>query len=261
MNAKDIDWINLLLGSLILVIPTLIFIKYKTGLAKPMISSMIRMGIQLFLVGFYLKYIFEWDLIWLNILWLIIIIFAASFTIYKRSNFNLKVFIIPILLGIISGLALNIIIIDLLILNNQNFFSARILIPISGMLIGNTLGASYLGIKTCYSNILKNEEKFKYSLMLGATRQEAMFPFISESLKLAFNPTIITNASIGLIWLPGMMTGQILGGSDPLLAIKYQILIIVGIFVGGVITVITSILTAEKFAFGENELIKPEIFK
>ena len=260
MAINDIDWLNLLLGSLILIIPLLMFIYYKTGLAKPMVISMLRMGVQLFLVGFYLKYIFGWNLLWLNILWLIVMVNASSMTIYKRSGFKVKQFYIPILAGIIAGVALNIIVFDLLILGNQNFFNARILIPIAGMLIGNTLGASYLGIKTCYSNISKDEERYKYALMLGANRQEAMFPYIAESLKLAFNPTIITNASIGLIWLPGMMTGQILGGSDPLVAIKYQILIIVAIFAGSAITVLTSILVAEKFAFGKNDLLKPNLF-
>jgi putative ABC transport system permease protein len=260
MNTNDINWLNLILGSLILIIPFLVFLYFKTGLAKAMVISMLRMGVQLFLVGFYLKYIFEWNLIWLNITWLIIMVIAASLTIYSRSGFKVKEFIIPISAGIVVGLALNSIVIDLVVLGNDSFLNARVMIPIAGMLIGNTLGASYLGIKSCYSNILKEEEKFKYAIICGATRKEAMFPYITESLKLAFNPTIVTNSSIGLIWLPGMMTGQILGGSNPLTAIKYQILIIVGIFVSSVLTVITSIIVAQKFAFTEYDLLKKNIF-
>lgn len=83
--------------------------------------------------------------------------------------------------------------------------------------------------------------RYKYSLIAGATRSEALRPFISEALKISFAPTIASNATIGLIWLPGMMTGQILGGSDPMTAIKYQILIVISIFVGGVVTVFTAL--------------------
>ena len=76
-----------------------------------------------------------------------------------------------------------------------------------------------------------------------------MFPFKKEALKNAFNPVIASVAIVGLISLPGMMTGQILGGSSPVIAVKYQIMLMITIFSSSIISVVLSIYFADKYVF------------
>ena len=86
MNSNDISWFNLVLGSLIVVLPVIIFQYYRTGLVRQMLIAFARMSIQLLFVGFYLKYIFALDSIAINLLWIIIMMIAAAISIVRRSE-------------------------------------------------------------------------------------------------------------------------------------------------------------------------------
>ncbi len=261
MQANDISWISLALGSLILIFPILIFQYYKTGLVKSMLTGYGRMVLQLAFVGIYMQYIFSINSILINLAWVTLMLIAATFSIIRRSEIKEKKFIIPVISGLLSDIFINILIYSFIIMNYTEFFNARYLIPITGMVIGNCISNSIIGIRTFYNSLLKDELKYRYSLISGANHKEALMPFMSEALKISFAPTIASNATIGLIWLPGMMTGQILGGSDPLTAIKYQIMIVLSIFVGGVLTVFISLYLSSKYAFDKNYNLNKQIFK
>ncbi len=258
MNSIDIPIQNLFLGSIILIIPIIIFQYYRAGLAREMLMSFARMTLQLAFVGFYMTYIFNLNNIWLNFAWVSIMVIAAGISIIRRSGLKSRIFVLPVVAGVLSDVIINILTYTLLIMSYREFFNARYMIPILGMVIGNCITNSIIGIKSFYSNIQKDERRYQYMLVAGYSRDEALRPFISDALKISFAPTIASNATIGLIWLPGMMTGQILGGADPLSAVKYQLLIVSSIFVGSVATVFVSLNLLKRYSFDEydNLLIK-----
>ena len=80
-------------------------------------------------------------------------------------------------------------------------------------------------------------------------------------MKIAFNPTIATTAIMGLISLPGMMTGQILGGSDPGVAVKYQIMLMITIFSSSILNVVLTIFLSNRFAFDAYDNLRKDIFR
>lgn len=261
MHATDISWFNLALGSIILLIPIIIFYYYRTGLTKPTLIAFGRMSIQLFFVGIYLKYIFEYNAIWLNVLWVIVMAFVASYTVVKRSELKQIKFYVPVLTGIIANVSVNGLLVAFIIIGTESFFNARYIIPIMGMFIGNSLNSSIIGLRSFYKTLSNDEERYRYYLMCGADKNEALFPFLSDAMKDAFNPTIASTATIGLIWLPGMMTGQILGGSDPLTSIKYQIMIMIGIFAGSVISVFISLTLSKWFTFDKGDMFDKRVLQ
>ncbi len=261
MGATDISWMSLILGSMIMIIPIWIFAYYKTGLVKATILSFSRMSLQLILVGVYLKYIFDLNSIYINLGWVLIMVIAASFTVIKRSELSQRLFYIPVILGIIVNILINGTIVAFILIGSDEFFNARYIIPIMGMFIGNSLTSSIIGLRSFYQNLVKDEDRLKYYLACGASEKEAISPFIRDALKEAFNPSIASTATIGLIWLPGMMTGQILGGSDPITSIKYQIMIIIGIFVGGVISTFINLSLSRKYALDGYGMINRKIFR
>jgi putative ABC transport system permease protein len=176
-------------------------------------------------------------------------VIAASTTIVKRSELKQKNFFLPVIIGVISGVMLNIVVLGILVVGWESFLTARYIIPISGMIIGNCLTNAIIGMRTFYQSLVKDDEQYKYYLMSGATKNEALFRFFSLALKNAFAPTIASIATIGLIWLPGMMTGQILGGSSPLTAIKYQIIMMIAVLSSSVITLYISLTISKRFVF------------
>lgn len=261
MNTVDISWLQLALGSLLIIFPIWIFFNFKTGLVKATLISVGRMSLQLLLVGLYLEIIFRIDSLFINLLWLAIMIIAAAYTVASRSELVQKTMFVPIIIAVSTNVLINSIVYGVFIIGDNNFFAARYIIPIMGMVVGNSVNSTIIGIRKFYHSLKENEETFIFNLMCGANLKQATASFMREALREAFNPVIASTATIGLIWLPGMMTGQILGGTNPATAIKYQIIIVISIFAGSVITVFTALVISAKFAFDERMMLKKDIFR
>lgn len=262
MNGADISWLDLIIGSSVILGPLALFWYFRTGLVASASIAFLRMAGQLFLVGLYLRFVFDYNQLWLNALWIVIMIIAASFTIIGRGEINLKTFFPPMLLAVTASYVINGAIIAFLLVKIENFVDARYMIPLSGMIIGNSITNAVIGSRSFYKSLKENEDRYNYFLACGASRAEALYIFMKKALQEAFSPTVASTATIGMIWLPGMMTGQILGGTSPMQAIKYQILIVIAIFVAGVITVFLSLSVSKGFVFDEYDVfIKEKTFK
>jgi len=257
----DISYFNLFLGYLLIIIPVIIFYHYKTNLVKDSLVAVLRMTAQLFLVGLYLEILFEYNNAWINSAWWIVMVLVAAFTIVQRASLRRKYFVIPLIIS----LAISLFLIDAyflgFIIELDYAFESRYFIPISGILLGNCLKTNILGLNSFYKRLHSETTLYRYYLANGATHSEALVPFMREALRTAFNPLIASISVIGLISLPGMMTGQILGGSSPAIAIKYQIMLMLTIFVSTVISVVLTILIANKFVFDDFGNIKHGVMK
>ena len=219
------------------------------------------MTVQLFLVGIYLGYIFKLNNPWVNIAWVLVMLGVTCQTIARRGELKLHYFLLPFVISIVFTL----IIIDTFFLGFTvrigYLLDARYFIPITGMLLGNIMQSNVIAANSFYHNLYKNKTQFRFVLASGATQHEAVFPFIGEALKKAFNPTIAQMATIGLVSLPGMMTGQILGGNDPSVAIKYQIMMMIAIFTANVISVILCIRLSGRFIFDPYGNLREDIVR
>lgn len=248
-GVKDIQWPFLLLGYLLLLLPLALLGYYRTGLVKPTLVAVARMTVQLSLVGLYLEFIFKLDNVWVNLLWVILMVAFASLAVISRTSLTHRFYLIPVFWAI--GLSLTVIVAYFftVVIRLENYFESRYLIPITGMLLGNCMHSNIIGLNAYYSRLRLEQQLYRYALANGATREEALHPFVRDALVKAFNPSIASMAVIGLVSLPGMMTGQILGGSDPSVAIKYQIMIMITIFTSSLLTVLLTIFFANRYAF------------
>jgi len=260
-QTLDIGYLNLFLGYLLIAIPVVIFYHFKTGLIKDSLTAVGRMTLQLLVVGLYLELLFEYNNPWINSLWWFVMVLIAAFTIVRRAYLTLRYFLIPLIISLIISLAL----IDAyflgIIIRLDYFFDARYFIPISGILLGNCLKTNILALNTFYQKLHQEKTRYRYYLANGASRSEALRPFMREALKTAFNPLIASITVIGLISLPGMMTGQILGGSSPEVAIKYQIMLMLTIFVATLLSVVLTITLANRFVFDSLGNMKKQVLK
>jgi putative ABC transport system permease protein len=106
------------------------------------------------------------------------------------------------------------------------WYDPRYAIPLLGMILGNTMTGVALGLNGLTSGLAARRPAVEARLMLGATRRQAFAPVVRECLRTALMPVINMMSATGVVSLPGMMTGQILGGVAPEEAVKYQILIL-----------------------------------
>lgn len=261
LKIVDIGYLELALSFLLMLIPIVLLQTYKINLTKATLISVVRMVVQLSLVAVYLELIFDLDNKYLNILWVVIMIYVSVATTTKRTGLKWKIFTIPLLLASL----LTILIVDTfflgLIIKLDNIFNARYFIPITGMILGNSLKHNIVGLKTYFKSLNEKADLYYFLLTNTSSQKLAIRPFIDEAIRQALNPLIASMAVIGLISLPGMMTGQILGGSSPIIAIKYQIIIMLAVFVGCTINLFLSILFSNRIVFDNLNNIKSDLTK
>ncbi len=260
-KVVDINYFELFTGYALMLIPVFALWYYKTGLVKDTLIATARMTVQLLLVGLYLEYIFKLNSIAVNIGWVVLMTVIASYTIVNRSNLKFKLFFIPVVLSGIISIAITDAYFLGFVVKLDNVFDARYFIPVTGMLLGNTIKNVVIALDAFYKRIDDEENYYRRHLANGATKKEALLPFMRDALKTAFNPMIATTAIMGLISLPGMMTGQILGGSNPNVAVKYQIMLLITIFSSAVLNVILTIFFSNKFAFDDYGNLRKDIFR
>lgn len=261
MGAKDITLISLL-SLLVFLIPILLLgRKLELGINKTILTAVIRMVIQLGFVGIYLKYLFLYNSAVINSLYVLLMICVACYSILKASQLRIKVLIFSVFFSVLIPFSLILSFFNLVVVRIDNLFDAKYFIPIGGMLLGNCLQSIIIGLSRFYTGIRKEEKIYLYAISLYGSRLLALKPYFKESILAAVSPIIASMATIGLVSLPGMMTGQILGGSMPMVAIKYQIAIMLSIFYIQFFCVLLSILFSIRSGFDEYDILKKDIFK
>ncbi|HCD4987358.1 TPA: iron export ABC transporter permease subunit FetB [Staphylococcus aureus] len=211
------------LTALLLVIP--IIISYKEGLhiIKDLIVATLRAVVQLIILGFLLHYIFKINDKWLLVLCVFVIIVNVSWnTISRSSPVMHHVFLISFV-AIFVGTALPL---AGTIATGAIQFTANEVIPIGGMLANNGLIAINLAYQNLDRAFVQDGTNIESKLSLAATPKLASKGAIRESIRLAIVPTIDSVKTYGLVSIPGMMTGLIIGGVPPLQAIKFQLLVV-----------------------------------
>ncbi len=260
-SALDIGTIGLLLGYLLLLFPLAFILFYRIKLLKPLTISVVRLTVQLLMVGFYLQLVFKLNAWWLNILWLVVMLVVADVSLLNASRLRLRPFLFPIFVSLAIGTAIPLVYLLGVIVRLPNLLDARYFIPMAGMILGNSLRADIVGLSTFFGSLRTEEKNYLLALSQGATLSEAVRPFLQKAYTASLAPTIATMATIGIVALPGMMTGIILGGTDPFVAIKYQIAIMMAIFSGTALAVILGILLTLKTSFDRYGVLDPDILK
>jgi putative ABC transport system permease protein len=254
MGTIDISIGSLLAGLLLMIIPVYFLWKYRTGMVKSTITALARMVGQLFLVGLYLKYLFLWDNPFLNVVWVIIMVFVATETALTRTKLKRSIMMCPIMVGFVTGAILVGFYFLGIVLELNNVFSVQYFIPVLGILMGNMLGVNVIALNTFYSHLRRESTYYYFMLGNGATVQEAVSPFVKQALVRAFSPAIANMAVMGLVALPGTMIGQILGGSTPDVAIKYQMMIIVITTSASMLSIAVTLYLVRRLAFDVDAL-------
>ncbi|WP_239733166.1 iron export ABC transporter permease subunit FetB [Mammaliicoccus sp. J-M41] len=213
---------SIVLMFIFIIIPIVISKSFNLGLEKDTLIAAIRSFVQLLIVGYILQFIFDQESHIFIILMIMLIIGAAT------QNARKKGLEIP---GITWKLLLAFVAIEVITQGILLGFkitppTAQYIIPISGMIVGNAMVLSILFLNRFMSEVKQNENVIELVLCLGGTPKQAIHKQFITSIQSSVIPTIEQQKTIGLVQLPGMMSGQIIGGADPIEAVLFQILIV-----------------------------------
>ena len=198
---------------------------YRLGLEKDLLVGTVRTFVQLFLMGFVLKFVFA-----VNVGWLVLLIFAtmaaaAVHTIRGRVKERSIPFVVPTFISMILTYSLVSMLVTGVIVGAKPWWTPQYFIPLAGMIVGNSMTAIAICLERLFSDLKSRHAEVEMRLGLGADYREASQDILRGAIMAGMIPSINSLMSVGLVSLPGMMTGQILSGTDPLIAIRYQIVV------------------------------------
>jgi len=258
--TSDIGFGRLVLGYALLLFPLGIMLWLRVKMVRETLVAVVRMTVQLLFVGFYLQVVFRLNSVWLNAAWLLIMIAVADGSVIRGCGLRAGRFVLPLFAALLMGAVTPLAVLLGPVLRRPGLLDAQYAIPLGGMILGNCLRADIIGVKSFYQSLRKDERVFLLTLSQGATLHEALRPYLRDACHSALAPTVATITTIGLVALPGMMTGTILGGASPMVAIKYQILIMLAIFAGTSITLAAAFFLTLRSTFSAFGILDKSIF-
>ncbi|MFZ5967424.1 MAG: ABC transporter permease [Bacillota bacterium] len=232
----------------------LLFIVRRRGIPreKDIIISSIRMTLQLILIGYILMYLFQNSHPALTVLVIAIMEIFAVHNIFTRVKTPLSPQLKKIIaISMVTGTTATLLYFIAVVINLSPWYDPRYFIPIAGMLIGNSMTGISLGVSRLVDGMTVQKHLIESALMLGATPKMASKEIVDNAFDSAILPTINSMLGMGVVFLPGMMTGQILSGTSPIAAIEYQIAIMLGILGSVALTVILFVQLGYKTFFNE----------
>lgn len=232
MNDNILNLSMVQVASAYIFVVILILVVRLKGIPREMeiLIASVRMTLQLILTGYVLVYLIETASPWLTLLVLALMEGFAIFTIIRRSKNPMSASLKRIVaLSMAVGATACLLYFLFVVVRISPWYDARYFVPIAGMFVGNTMTGVSLGLMRLTDGVQQRKDVIEGTLMLGATPQRAVKPILDNAFDSAILPTINSMLGMGIVFLPGMMTGQILSGTSPVTAISYQIAIMLGI--------------------------------
>lgn len=225
----DVEWLlDFLKGMIkplaatgVVLLAVLLSFLQKLGLEGEMIYSIVRAFLQLSVIGFVLEFIFSQDNRGWIILAYLFMVTVAGYTAGQRAKHVPRGKYVAGA-SILAGTAVTML---LLVVLKVFPFTPRYIIPVAGMMVGNAMTVTGVAMKRLRDDIKIQLNLVETALALGATPRQATMQQVKRSLVIALSPVLDNAKTVGLISLPGAMTGMIMGGASPLEAIQLQIVV------------------------------------
>ncbi|NES81242.1 MAG: iron export ABC transporter permease subunit FetB [Moorea sp. SIO2B7] len=236
----ELDFIDLGLALGLMGIAIALSAWQRLDLESQLVFATGRSILQLLVVGYILEIIFALDNPWAVLIILGVMLSIAAIVARNRISKKIKG-LFPVVWGsIFASTALTLSYTILLIIqpfkSSLDWYEPQYLIPLTGMILGNAMNGASLAGERLSSKINENRGEIETHLSLGATPQQSVASYRQEAIRSGLIPTINSMMVVGMVSLPGMFTGQVLAGSNPLDAASYQILILFMIALGNLIT-------------------------
>ncbi len=244
---------DLVIASLLIVLLAGLSWALRLDLHKRIIISAIRTVVQLLFIGFILKMLFERiELEWILLL-TAIMLSIATYEVMARQKRRFTGFWgygLSFITLFISSLSISFFVL-VVVIDEQPWYTPQFAIPLIGMMLGNAMTSLALALDRLTQSALDKQKQIEAQLMLGANWKDAINDIMHDSVRVGMLPIINAMAAAGIVSLPGMMTGQILAGADPMDAVKYQILIMFMIAGGSGLASIIGVRIGARYLFDD----------
>jgi putative ABC transport system permease protein len=250
---------QLAIGLVFIVVAGITSLYHALKLERDLLVGTIRTFAQLFLLGYILKFIFNLSHMAMVLAVFGFMIFFAAWEIRSRVKEKQVAFFWPLFISMAVSYVVVSYMVTAVLVDVEPWWKPQYFIPLGGMVIGNSMNAIAIALERLLGELRERRLEVEAMLCLGADYKEASKDMFRSAMRAGMIPSINAMMGVGVVFIPGMMTGQILAGASPLQAVRYQIIVML-MLVGS--TAIGSLLVAylvRKLCFGSGErlLLQP----
>jgi putative ABC transport system permease protein len=230
----------------------------QLGLETNILVAAGRATIQLAFVGYILTFVFALRNPWMIAILLLVMLTIAAVVARNRISNRLP-WLLPMVWGaILVSTALTMAYTTLLVVRPEVWYDPQYIVPLTGIVLGNSMNGAAIAGERLVSSLNSSRLEIETHLSLGATPQQTVAPLIREAVKAGMIQTLNAMLVVGIVTLPGIITGQLLGGADPMQAAAYQLLIL---FMLAFTTLVTNLLVTRgitrQFFNSADQLVLP----
>lgn len=237
MNTSGIDGVGLAASISIVFVAVALSAWQQLELGRTLVIAALRAGVQLLAVGFVLTFMLDPDTpLTAAFAWLVVMLAFAGWTAQHRAPEVPR-------MGLLAAMSLStaaIVALGLLFGLGVFDLDARTLIPLGGMVVGNSISATILVARRILDSFEDKRPQIEARLALGHTAEKASSPYLRAALRTALIPQVETTKAVGIVFLPGAMVGLILGGTDPQAAVSVQVTVMYMVL--GSVSISTTVL-------------------
>ena len=260
MNGiRPLTWWDLAISLCLVVIVLLVVIWQRLGMEKTLTIGTLRTLAQLSIVGQVLAWVFRSGVWYWTLLFLTVMAAVAVHTAGMRQKKKLPGLAAIMAIAIAGGSFFVLAIVIALVIRPARWYDPQYVIPLAGMILGNSMTAAALAVERLTSELRARRLEIEAALSLGATSREAGQSAVRAAVNAALLPTVNAMMVVGIVQLPGMMTGQILAGNAPEQAVRYQIVVMFMIAAAAALTSVSATLLAHRALFTPAHQLRDEL--
>ena len=211
----NITLLRLVIGILLLLVPALILYRIDRRFLRQSAIVIGRLTVMLLVLAVCLYYVFQWDKAWVNILWVLLTSGVATVVYCRKRWLSVPIYVSMTVVTFVFGILV------LLLMGAHHLFTAPLFIPVMTMLQAESLFVCRRGITTYVLERRMHKELYEYLRGNGATQLEALRPFLTKAITRAFAPVLSQLLLVGLVFVPSLLCGLLIGGITPLQGIAF----------------------------------------
>lgn len=258
MEVIDLQWWKLALAAVMILLLAVFSHLARLGITRSLLVSALRTVVQLSLIGLVLEALFaSAGLFWVGLMALIMLLVAGREVMARQQRRLTGGWTWGIGTGAMFLSSFTVTVLTLtVVIGPAPWYAPQYAIPLLGMMLGNTMTGVALSLDRLTESFWLQRAVIENRLMLGETWHQAVADIRKDAMRGGMMPSINAMAAAGIVSLPGMMTGQILAGSPPSVAVKYQILIMLTITVGTGFGALMAVAWGSRRLFDDRERLR-----
>lgn len=250
-----ISILSIILGLLLLALPAYLLLQLDQSLLLRSTRAVVRMMAQMAVLGGVLWALWYVDKLMVSLLWIVVTTVAAAWLLVKRTRLQQKQLFLPVWAGLLTG----VLVVGgylLLVLRLEQPLTARWIVPVSGVLLAQILTTNTRGVSAYFEALRRDAQSYYTLLGNGASRLKALTPYVRQALRSMMEPMMSSLAVTGLLALPMLLAGLLMGGLSPVAASVLFVLLVVAGIAASVLALVTTLWLADKQAFNKRGELK-----